>query len=71
MQTQEIFYHVFFLIVLFSLGYPLGLFLARVFEGDIPKRVAFLKPVESSIYRFSGINPNERMSAFTYFRNLS
>ena len=70
MQTEAVFYNLFFLIVLFSLGYPLGLFMARVFEGDIPKRVSFLKPVENLIYKLSGINPEAKFSAMTYFLHL-
>lgn len=70
MQMQEIFYLVFFFVVLFSLAYPLGLLLARVFEGDIPKRVSFLKPFENAIYLASGINPEEKQTALTYFIHL-
>lgn len=70
MQTEAIFYNVFFVIVLLSLGYPLGLFIARICEGDIPKRVSFLKPVENLIYRVSGINAQTKFSAPTYFLHL-
>lgn len=62
MQFEAVFYNIFFLIVLFSLGYPLGLFMARVFEGDIPKRVSFLQPIENLIYKLSGINPEAKFS---------
>ncbi len=70
MQLQEVFYLVFFFVVLFSLAYPLGIFLGRVFEGDVPKRVSFLKPIESLIYKISGINPSEKQSAWDYFLSL-
>lgn len=70
MQTEEIFYVLFFLIVLFSLAYPLGVFLARVLEGDIPKRVMWLSPFEKLIYRISGINSESKQSAWEYFFNL-
>lgn len=70
MQTEEIFYLIFFLIVLFSLGYPLGLFMARVLEGDTPKRVMWLGPFEKFIYRFSGINPEAKQTAWEYFFHL-
>lgn len=70
MLMQEIFYLVFFIVVLFSLAYPLGLLLARVFEGDIPRRVSFLKPFENAIYLASGINPEEKQTAWMYFLNL-
>lgn len=70
MSIEEIFYVIFFLIVLFSLGYPLGIFMARVLEGELPKRVSWIRPLESFIYKFSGINPEEKYSAFHYFLNL-
>lgn len=70
MSIEEIFYVIFFLIVLFSLGYPLGIFMARVLEGDLPKRVAWIKPLENFTYKISGINPEEKYSALQYFLNL-
>ncbi len=70
MQTETIFYNIFFFIVLFSLGYPFGLFMARVFEGDIPKRVSWIKPLEKIIYGFSGINAEAKYSASTYLLHL-
>lgn len=70
MQTEELFSIIFFLIVLFSLAYPLGIFLARVMEGDIPKRVQWLQPLEKFVYRFSGINPESRQTGWEYFIHL-
>lgn len=70
MQAQEIFYDLFFLLILFSLGYPLGLFMARVFEGDIPKRVSFMKPLEKIIFKISGIDASYKMTPVTYFLHL-
>lgn len=70
MQFEAVFYNIFFLIVLFSLGYPLGLFMARVFEGDIPKRVSFLRPIENLIYKLSGINPEAKFTPMVYFLHL-
>lgn len=70
MHTEEIFYILFFLIVLFSLGYPLGLFMSRILEGDIPKRVMWLAPFEKLIYRISGINAEAKQTAWQYFFHL-
>ncbi len=70
MQLQEIFYLIFFFIVLFSLAYPLGMLMGRVFEGDIPKRVGFLKPFEGIIYKIGGIDPSEKQSGWNYFLSL-
>ena len=70
MEAEEIFYVAFFFIVLFSLAYPLGLFIARVMEGDFPKRVVWLRPLEQLIYKISGINPDEKQTAWRYFFSL-
>jgi len=40
---------------------PLGKYLAKVFAGE-KVWTDFLKPVESGIYKLSGINPNEQMN---------
>lgn len=70
MLIEEFFYLIFFLIVLFSLAYPLGLFMGRVFEGDIPRRVMWLRPLEVITYKFSGIDPESKQNAFSYFLHL-
>ena len=43
------------------LAIPLGKYLAKVFAGE-KVWTDFLKPVESIIYKLSGINPNEQMN---------
>jgi len=40
---------------------PLGKYLAKVFAGE-KTWTDFLKPIESGIYKLSGINPNEQMN---------
>jgi K+-transporting ATPase ATPase A chain len=40
---------------------PLGKYLAKVFAGE-KVWTDFLKPIESGIYKFSGINPKEEMN---------
>lgn len=70
MHTEELFSIAFYLLVLFSLAYPLGIFMARVFEGDYPKRIGWLSPLENIIYKFSGINPSHKQTGVEYFLNL-
>ncbi len=70
MQIEEYFYIIFFFVVLFSLAYPLGVFMTRVMEGELPKRVMWLRPVEGLVYRMSGINPSEKQTAVVYFTSL-
>lgn len=66
----EYFYVFFYFVVLFSLAYPLGNFMARVMEGELPKRVGWLRPLEAFIYKASGINPDEKQTAWRYFLSL-
>lgn len=70
MQLQDTFYIIFFFIALFSLAYPLGLFMARVFEGEIPHALRWLAPVENFIYRLAGVNSKKGQDAWTYFIHL-
>lgn len=43
------------------LAYPLGRYIARVFKGE-KTLLDFLNPVEKTIYRFCGIDPQKKMS---------
>jgi K+-transporting ATPase ATPase A chain len=43
------------------LAIPLGIYIANVFKGK-PSAMGFMAPVERSIYRICGINPNEPMN---------
>lgn len=70
MHTEELFSLAFYVLVLFSLAYPLGVFMARVYEGDYPKRIGWLSPLEKFIYKFSGINPAAKHTGLEYFLNL-
>ncbi|OJW16286.1 MAG: potassium-transporting ATPase subunit KdpA [Planctomycetales bacterium 71-10] len=46
-----------YLLALGACARPLGLFMAGVYEGRIPRIVAFLRPLERLIYRIAGIAP--------------
>ena len=48
---------VLFLVVLIALVKPLGAYMAKVYEG----RMAFLRPIETFLYRLAGIDPNQEM----------
>jgi K+-transporting ATPase ATPase A chain len=50
-----------YLIVLLALAWPLGVYMARVFDGPAPWLVRMLAPLERSIYRACGVNPEEEM----------
>ncbi|VWB85807.1 ATPase [Burkholderia lata] len=55
-----------FLVVLIALVKPLGLYMARVADGDAPLLSAIGRPVERWIYRAAGVDPNAEMSWKTY-----
>ena len=52
--------------VLLALVPPLGLYMARVYEGKAPGLAKLLRPLELLIYRLSGIKEKEEMGWKTY-----
>jgi potassium-transporting ATPase potassium-binding subunit len=50
-----------YVIVLLALAWPLGVYMARVFDGPEPWLVRALGPVERAIYRVCGVKPQEQM----------
>ena len=50
-----------YVIVLLALAWPLGLYIARVFDGPEPWLVRALGPLERAIYRICGVKPDESM----------
>lgn len=55
-----------FLGIVLLLVHPVGLYLARVFSGE----TKFLRPLERSIYRASGVKPGEDQSWADYARSF-
>jgi K+-transporting ATPase ATPase A chain len=45
-----------------GLGWPLGVYMARVWEG----RITWLKPLEAVFYRLSGVDPSKGQTWVTY-----
>ena len=57
-----------FLGIVILLAKPLGLYLARVFQGQTHSTGnPVLRPVESRLYRVLGVDPQREMTALTYF----
>lgn len=50
-----------FLLVTFALTKPLGHYMSRVMDGDIPGALRPLKSVERAIYRVCGVDPADEM----------
>ena len=55
-----------FLAVLFAFAWPLGHYLATVFEGQLTQRFVWLSNFEHRFYRFIGTNPAEDMPWWRY-----
>ena len=67
MSTHAIVTLVVFFLVLLGTAYPLGLSMARVYEGKHPL-VRWLGPVERALYRAAGVREDEDMPWTTYAR---
>ena len=67
MQTHEILQVLLFFALLLGLTPILGTFMARVFEGQPPLLVRWLRPLERLIYRLGGVKSEEEMTWKRYF----
>jgi K+-transporting ATPase ATPase A chain len=63
--------YVAFLGIVVALAQPVGVYVARVFEGKstFPDRI--LRPVESVLYRLMGVQPEQEMTATAYFLSFA
>jgi K+-transporting ATPase ATPase A chain len=52
---------VLYVAVLLLAGWPLGLYMARVYRDELPVFVRWLRPVERGIYRLCGVKPDDDM----------
>lgn len=50
-----------YLIVLIGLAWPLGLYMAAIYRGDIPIFLRWLRPMEETFYRLSGVKSDDEM----------
>lgn len=57
---------VFFIALLLLCAYPLGLYIARIYNENPPKWMCWLMPIERGIYRLSGIDAKQEMNWKTY-----
>ena len=61
MTSNGLFQIAFYVVTLLVLAKPLGWYMARVYEGESVGLNRLLAPVETLIYRLSGVNPKEEM----------
>jgi len=50
-----------YLVVLLACAWPLGRYMARIYQGDIPVFVRWLRPLERGIYRLAGVRGDVSM----------
>ncbi len=50
-----------YLVVLLACAWPLGRYMARIYHGDIPVFVRWLRPLERGIYRLAGVSGDDAM----------
>ncbi len=55
-----------YLAALLLLAWPLGMYMARVYAGDLPVYVRWLRPLENGFYRMAGVKPEEGMPWLRY-----
>ena len=61
MTSNSYFQIIVYIVTLLALAKPLGWYMARVYEGESVGLNRLLAPIETLIYRLSGVNPNEEM----------
>jgi K+-transporting ATPase ATPase A chain len=55
-----------YLVVLLASAWPLGRYMARIYRGDIPAFICWLRPLERGIYRLAGVSGDESMAWTRY-----
>ena len=50
-----------YLAALLLLAWPLGIYMARIYQGDIPLFIRWLRPVERGLYRLAGVGDDDQM----------
>jgi K+-transporting ATPase ATPase A chain len=61
MTAQGLLQLALYLVVLLALAWPLGVYMARVFDGPATPLDRVLGPLERAIYRVCGVRPQEQM----------
>lgn len=55
-----------YLAVLLASAWPLGRYMARIYQGDVPAFIRWLRPLERIIYRLAGVRADESMAWTRY-----
>jgi len=70
MTSNSFFQIILYIITLLALSKPLGWYMAKVYQGELVAFNRWLAPLETLIYRLSGINPQEDMRWTDYALGL-
>ncbi len=55
-----------YLVALIGLAWPLGLYMASIYQGEIPAFMRWLRPAENLVYRISRARPDDDMTWTRY-----
>ena len=69
-MTLDILRMIGFGAIVLAVGYPLGLYMARVFAGERTWLTPVLAPLERAIYRLAGVDPSTEMRWTGYASSL-
>ncbi|MBY0573549.1 MAG: potassium-transporting ATPase subunit KdpA [Undibacterium sp.] len=62
MNHSSFFQIAFYLLILFLLALPLGIYISRVMQGEVTVLSRIFQPIEKGFYRLAGINAHSEMS---------
>jgi len=66
MNTNNLIQCLIYLMAMLALTKPVGWYMAKVYEGDMPGPAKWLVPIERLIYKIWGVDPQEEMDWKTY-----
>jgi K+-transporting ATPase ATPase A chain len=70
MPRNDVLSLIIYFVILFSLAFPLGHIISQVLQGEIPKFLKWLTPLEKACYKLSGINIQSEQKAKSYLKDL-
>jgi K+-transporting ATPase ATPase A chain len=70
MPRHDVLTIIVYFIALFALGFPLGSIISQVLQGNIPKYLKWLTPLEKMSYKLSGVNPSQEQKPKSYLKDL-
>ncbi|MEG0649692.1 MAG: potassium-transporting ATPase subunit KdpA, partial [Oscillospiraceae bacterium] len=69
-MTQSSFQYILYLLILVVLAYPLGMYIAKVMNGEKTALTKAIAPWEKAIYKLLRIKSNEEMTAKKYLTSV-